>query len=276
MILKIASSQKKISSLKYMVKKTIRKIAKKAYKKIKTETGNRYGRGFNQIISKGVPQMAKDIVMLKNMLNVEKKQKENTYSATVGQVDINNSGAYTVDITPIFSQGITYTTRNGRSIKLTGATLHWQFQEQTAQLVRMKIRIQIVRVIGNPFSGTSPLTEFYDLNPLSTVVDYYSDRNPQNFKQFKVLSTKNITMYPDQMTTTGRCISLKQHLKLSHHIKYGNDGDGLVDGQIYAIVTCENGNRNFATASTLTEIPVLAANTGLQVRLYTRFYAIDN
>lgn len=259
------------------IKKVFRKNAKKAYSKIKTLTGNRYGRGFSEIVSKGVPQMAKDIVMLKNMLNVEKKQKENQYSVTVGQVDINSTGASIIDITPAFTEGVGFQNRTGRSLKLTGATLHWQWQEQNLQLVRLKLKIYIVRVIGNPFSsGNTMLTEFLDPNPLSTVVDYYSDRNPQNFKQFKILSSKTVTMYPDQMTTTGRCISLKQHLKLSHHIKYNNDADAIVDGQIFAIVVAENGNRNILTASTLTEIPILAANTGLQQRLYTRFYAVDN
>lgn len=257
------------------IKKFVKKTAKKVWKGVKTATGNRYGRGMKQIVSKGLPQMARDINNLKTLLNVEKKQKENTYSSICGQVNADSNGAYVVDITPIFSQNVTYTGRTGRSVKLTGATLHWQFQEQTAQLVRMKVKIHIIRIIGNPFT-TSPLTEYFDVNPLTSLVDYYSDRNPQNFKQFKTLATRTLTMYPDQMTTTGRCITSKIHLKLNHHIKYGNDADGIVDGQIYALVVCENGNCNFTTASTKTEIPITAPNTGLQVRMYSRFYAVDN
>jgi len=255
----------------------IKKYVKKGIKAIKKFTGNRYGRGAKQIISKGMPQMAKDIVMLKNMLNVEKKQAEHTYSANVGQVSFNSNGALAQDITPIFSPGTGFTQRTGRSVKITGATLHWSFQEQTNQLVRMKIKIYIVKVIGNPFtSGATMILEFLDKNPLSTQVDYYSDRNPQNFKQFKILGSRSVTMYPDQLTTTGRVVSSKMHLKLNHHIKYNNDTDGIVDGQIYAVVVCENGNADVANASTIVEIPVRAANTGVQARLYTRFYAVDN
>lgn len=257
--------------------KYVRKIAKKAVKAVKTITGNRYGRGTKQIISKGMPQMAKDIMRLKTLLNVEKKQKEDFFSSICGQVNVNNTGSSVTDITPIFTEGVGYTQRTGRSIKLTGATLHWQFQEQNAQLVRNKMTIYIVRVIGNPFTSASTfIAEFFDKNPLSTVVDYYSDRNPQNFKQFKILSKRNVTMYADQQTTTGRVVSCKMRLKLSHHVKYNDDLNTVVDGQIYAVVVCENGNCNVATASTLTEIPITAANTGLQVRMYQRFYAVDN
>lgn len=260
------------------IKKFIRKSAKKVFKKVKTVTGNRYGRGFNQIINKGVPQMAKDIVMLKNMLNVEKKQVESTYSNYVGQVNANTTGALVLDITPTPSEGLTYTTRNGRSIKLTGATLHMSLIEMSAQNIRIKVKIMIVQVIGNPFSSnTTMLSELLDPNPLyGTIIDYQSDRNIQNFRQFRIIYNKNVTLYEDQGSTTGRQLVKKIHLKLKNHVKFDKDTTTVVDGQMYMVVLPESGNSSTATASTIANLPVTAINTGLLHNLYTRFYFIDN
>jgi len=172
-------------------KRSFKKVAKKAWSGVKTLTGNRYGRGTKQIITKGVPQLAKDVLALQKLINVEKKVFELTNTVNVGQVFANVNGIGIIDVTPNPAEGITYTTRNGRSIKLTGGTMNMQFSEQSAQNIRCRVKIQLIQVIGNPFSsGATMLSELYDVNPLTTIIDFNSDRNPNNFRQFKILATK--------------------------------------------------------------------------------------
>ena len=79
---------------------------------IKKFTGNRYGRGSKQLITKGIPRLYKDVMMMKNLFNVEKKQYNNYTSSYIqtGSIDQNSSGHLCIDITPSPAQGITSTT----------------------------------------------------------------------------------------------------------------------------------------------------------------------
>lgn len=259
-------------------KSYVKKAAKKVGKAICTYTGSRYGRTRSEIATKGVTQLAKDVMMIKKLINVEKKIHELSFSQYVGQCNINLTGVGIQEITPNPAQGQTFTTRNGRSIKLTGATLNMQFIEMSSQTTRVNIRVMVIQVIGNPFTSASTmLTELYDANPLTSIIDYNSDRNPVNFKQFRILCNKRVTMPTENYNAqNGRQVTKKINLKLTSHIKYDGNSTTIVDGQIYMIAIPESGNANTATASTLSYVALQAANTGFVWNCYTRFYFVDN
>jgi hypothetical protein len=258
------------------MRKYVKKGAKKAWSAIKTATGNRYGRGRKQIISKGLPQMAKDINNLKALINVEKKYIDATYNQSFGQVFNNFAGTTILDITPVISQNVNYNGRTGQSVKLTGATIHMQLWQQTAGQNQCKIKFEIYYVKGTPEPTGTHFTQLYDPNPLLGIVDYNSDRQPNFYSEYKKIATKYCNFPAEQFAAqTNQSKNMKIHLKLNHHLRYDKNAIDLKNGQILIVAFAENGNNDPTNVSTL-GVPTKAAATGYNWNMFTRFYYVDN
>lgn len=263
-----------------MVVKTARKIYKK-YQKGGIRKVARYGakKVYRRYAKGGVSQVVKDVAMLKAMVNVEKKYLDNTYSDSVGQVLGNLTGVVYKDITPIPVQNVAFNGRTGQSIKLVSASLNIILNNQSAQRVGQRVRFEIYQVKGDPKTLTGINNELYDVNPLTSIVDYMSNRNPNNYGDFRKICTRRVYYPPEQHSGAGaaaRQRTLKINLKLNHHLRFDKNSLTLVSGQIFIFAVTETGNSSPAVASTLPNIANAAVSTGIDYDISSRFYYVDN
>lgn len=263
-----------------MVFKTARKLYKK-YQKGGVRKVAKYGakKVYRRYSSGGVAQVVKDVAMLKAMVNTEKKYFDATYSDTLGQCIGNFTGVNYKDITPLPVQNVAYNGRTGQSIKLVSAQINIIINNQSAQRVGQRIRFEIYSIKGDPKTLAAVGLELYDTNPLTSIVDYMSNRNPNNFGDFKKICTRYIYYPPEQHSGSGaaaRQKTMKINLKLNHHLRFDKNTLSLINGQIVIFAVTETGNASPATASVLPNIANAAINTGFEYDLSTRFYYVDN
>lgn len=260
-------------------KKTVKKAAKKAsrylnkrYFKKKSNYTPKWGR------------IEKDVAYLKSVLNPEKKKHQQNFTdGLVGQCNGNLSAYFILDVTPNPAQGTTSITRNGNSIKLHSAYLKMQFQNQAASNVNpMRLRVMLIQVIGQPITSNSVFVERF-LKPNSfipgvDIYDYFSDRDEEAFKQFRVLRSKNVYIKANQHSGQQSITNIGCGIKYkNYHVKFAADGSTTVmDGQMFLLVLADSGNVASATTSTLTGTAVTATNTGAYVQMDLTNYFYDN
>lgn len=264
-------------------KKTFKRLYNsKAGKSIRTATGNRYGRGAKEIISKGLPQLYKDVMMLKSTINAEKKFIDQVFSNNIAQLSANTSGFIIGEITPIPTEGITRSTRNGASIKLHSTHMQYQIIPQTSFKGPLKLKIMFIQVIGAPTTSYNPFVyNIFNNNAFvsPSIVDYNSTLNPDAFGTYRILRTFYTTVAPQ--TETGQIpiktgtIGMKYNRGKGHHIRFAGDTNVLADGQIVMILLCDTGNSS-SSASTSTGVATQTALTGITVQMATRHYYYDN
>uniref|UniRef100_UPI00404814E2 hypothetical protein n=1 Tax=Mariniflexile sp. TaxID=1979402 RepID=UPI00404814E2 len=197
-----------------------KKFSKKAVKYVKkryTRKGAGYKSGirFNKLIQ--------DVKLIKNSLNTEKKYIDDggTTGVPVGQQNVNGYGNQVLDITPInITQGVGYSQRVGKSIKLVAMALQYQMEQQSATSGPRSFQLYICKTNGAPQTPAAILTNFMAINPITSVYDTMSNRNINYFKDYVVLKKQRIYMKADNITgqtqlSTGKCV-----MKLNHHIQF--------------------------------------------------------
>lgn len=260
------------------------------WRAVKKFTGNRYGRGTKQIISKGVPQMIKDVMYLKKMINVEKKQFNNTTTQALGvaQVVGNSSGHQIFDITPTPTIGTSSTTRNGDSIKVVSAYHKFVFYQQANNVNQTRYIIEYFLVKGRANSSPQGLiSDIYKPNRMlgiapsggvtGTVYDYNSDRLQEGFKNYVLLKRKRFSLAADNYSGLNNTkeIAIKLQFK-NYHIKY-QTGTNVPDcGQILCVVRADLGNWSDTVASTITNAIVKPVLTGAGFQFDHTWYFVDN
>lgn len=269
-----------------MVFNRVRNLRKKWNKskigsKINQITGNRYGRGAKQILTKGVPQLTKDVLMMKKMLNAEKKRiGVATSNTSFGQLNYNSSAYIATDITPIPAQGVTSATRNGASIKLNSAFLKFQVYHQSSTTQPIKFRIIIAKVAGIPESNMNTFfQQCWQPNTFlsSTIYDFHSQPNPDYFRAYKIIKSRTVTVPADQITGVNMIKDISIPLKFkNHHIRFNADTTTVSSGQLVMWVVADCGNISSGSASTVTPIAVSGTSTGLIMNTNFMWYYYDN
>ena len=244
-----------------------RKVAKYGAKKVYS----RYARG-------GIARVVSDVARLKSLVNVEKKYIDQGYDQLVGQCNGNISATTALDITPIPTQGVGVNQRTGQSIKMTSMTVYISINMQSAQTIPCKIRFEIYKIIGNPQTSlTNVVTECYDVNPITTIVDFLSVRDPNFYSDFKKVATKTVSFPPAQYSgNTLRQKTVRFNIKINHHVRFNNSTTTLTDGQLVLMAFAEAGNVSTATQSTLPYVYSNLINTGFAYQLSNRYYYVDN
>lgn len=123
-----------------------------AYKKFVKRVVKRAGRALKKRYFKGkgygnpnVGQIASDVMMLKKLVNAEKKHTTIQVNGIgLGQVNVNAAGFYAVDLTPVPSAGVSEIQRTGTSIKLVSSHMRFQFIGQTNAINRTKVKILLI------------------------------------------------------------------------------------------------------------------------------------
>jgi len=208
-------------------------------------------------VKKGALRMSKivkDIKMLKHLVNVEKKRFDVTVTSplNVGQYNGALTGAHSSIITPYPIEGIAQGQRIGLSLKIVSMVMALQIYQQANAVNNLKVRWAIV---CRPTNDTNPnasgnLASFYEVNPFSGVIDYFSNRDPEYFSQFQLIKTGVVVLKQDQVTNGQSIVQIKVPLKLNHHLKFNQDSSTITTkNQFLLFMTASNGDTQASSLS---------------------------
>lgn len=257
--------------MKYPSKKQVRNVGRKIYK----------ATGFKNPFKKGKlssTRLIKDVQMLKSMINAEKKQITlSNVSDSVGQVNVNGYGNILRDITPVISQGVTGTTRNGISVKIHSMVLKGQLIQQANAMQAQKIKIEFFLNKGTYLSPSGLTGQILDTNGLNGLYDINSPRALDTFKNWSRVCSRTFTIGQDSQSGVTGFKDVIIPLKFKNwHIKYDQDNStSITNGQMIMIVTADSGNFG-STNSTTNYIPVTGALTGSSLNYFIQFWFYDN
>lgn len=246
------------------MKKFAKKYLPKAGKAIYATARNRYtsrgGANLNAI--------AKDVMLLKHLVNVEKKRHDRTISTPVNFAQYATAGitgAYSAVVTPNISEGVTGGQRIGLSIKLVSACLDIQFGQQANQAANLKIKWYLVMRPDNAQNITASvaLSECFEPNPFSGVIDFWSSRDAEYFTNFRIIKTGTVNLLADQTTGVNTFKQIKVPLKFNHHLKYNTDASSITTkNQFYLFAMASSGDTG--------------ATQGASIIYNMRWYYTDN
>jgi len=261
------------------VRKAIRKAGQAIKKRYKAKSGGRKSTGGYR-----VAKMAKDIMYLKSVLNPEKKRIVDSIDSTlVGQVNANTDGGYFEDITPIPSQGVTYDTRNGASIKLHSSMWHFQIFQAVGVIADIRMCVEMWAIKGEPYTGFTWRNEHWLPNPFvsssANIYDFNALTNPDNYMKGRCIARRYITLKADQTSTVKNILDFKIPVKYNngqgHHIRYNKDSTTVENGQLYLTIRADRGNISSTTPSTLSVADV-GVNTGVYMSYNVQHFFYDN
>jgi len=233
---------------------------KKTYRKVRNMAKKRYSNRSN---------IAKDVAMLKHLVNVEKKRVEKTVTIAQPFARSNASadGAYHEILTPTINQGIAFNERVGNSVKLVSGCLDVSIEQQINALNSNKLKLWIICRPENAggYSSLATLNQLLEVNPFTNRRDFYSNRDPEYFSEFRIIKTLTMTLQQDAISTGTSRLQKKIPLKFNHHLKYNTDGSTIsTKNQFYIIVTASDGEMASPTL------------TGAQIQYNMRWYFTDN
>lgn len=214
-----------------------RKYAKKIYKKVVNPYVNKK-KGYRNRM-----KLYKEVGAIKRMLNAEKKQAEFTLVASgVAQLANGVDGIFCQSIIPTIGQSTGFNGRTGRSIKLNGAYIRGKFVAQTNTINKVRFNMTLVRVVGKPQAVTDITAGMYNQDTLSGVRDYFAPRNPDSYSDYRVITSRNYTLYPDSISGQTGIVDFIMPLKLKHHIRYSLNTNTIEEGEIYIIIRGDSGD----------------------------------
>lgn len=261
----------------------VRKYAKRTKRAVK----KRYFKG-GKYSKPNVYTMAKDISLLRGMLNSEKKiftvstGAGNSYP--LGQVNQNASGHYIQGFTPGPVQGVESNQRVGSQIKLSSFHMDIQLWSQNSAISGNKFILEIWNVTGQAQDNLSNfMPDVYTPNSFTTggvsIYDMTSNRNVDNFKNYRCIVRKKLYLPPEDQAgqVSMRNFQIgKKFGKNGHMIRYASpDFPDITQGQLVLTIRADQGN-SAGTASTTGGIVTQAPYTGAWYKANTVFYYIDN
>lgn len=262
----------------------IKKFAKKATKAAGKRYEMSYGRRGLRMSKHSIPKIVKDVEMIKNRLNVEKKLTTGlVQTGTVGQADGNIAGYVVHDLTPLWTQGVGESQRVGNSLKLTGFHMKTQFKGQDSTGTLRRLKIQLIKTT-RPATVTlsTIINDMYDINPLTGFVDYHSDRDySDNQKTEKVIRTCYVTL-PNQPSafTGGTYAQIADKtipVKLNDVLRFENNLTSAPnDVRYFVVIFCDTGNKSPSAASTNSGVMLQPVNTGVEYQFHNKFWYVDN
>ena len=176
---------------KYVPKKKeskFRRYARKGRKVLKTTAQ----------VAADVARLSAAVAYMGARLNVEKKHLDvDVVTSSVGQTYGEADGIAMLDVTPSIGQGVSRAQRVGNSLKLTGMSFPCQFTGHEKCMAGRKIRMMLFRVTSanNGVSLTDMKNDYFDINPLSGIVDMGSQRQYRNGKHDGISLKRSIWMW---------------------------------------------------------------------------------
>ena len=236
-----------------------KKFVKKAYTKVKTAAKKRYTKkgGLN------VMKIAKDVMKMTQLLNVEKKYQ--VYTETGNEFSLEHY--YATEVTPVIPQGVTANTRTGNSVKLVSARLDVQIKAQANMTNQFRYKWYLVR---KPDAGpaTSPATvvnHFLEPNIFNGLYDVHSQRDPEFFKNYRVVAQGSGSLRPENLAGQMAINQWHKNLKLDFHLKFDSN---------QTVITTENGLYLIFVGDTGDNLTPYF--TGASLDLTLKYWYVDN
>jgi hypothetical protein len=229
-----------------------KKYAKKGLKKAGRYVKKRYFKGKGYTDPK-ISTMARDVMRLKQMINAE---KQNVETAVTNEYDlaqyngVSTSGSRVLaGIMPPISQGVGEDNRKGDSLKICSWVLKLQvYNNGNDTLSGVNYKFYVVRQPVNPPSTTSDtMGDFLEPNPFSGVIDYYSNRNYQHYKDFVVMGVIEGKLKANESQDAGQGSKTNVHTlarKQEFHIRYDKGTTDVLNNKIYLIAVASDGDRS--------------------------------
>lgn len=265
------------------IKRSVSSLAKKAKKFVK----KRYG--FNK--KSGGPRygkIASDVLMLKKMINAEKKVIEYAYGGleaptifNIGQVNgTAASGAFILDITPFPQLGNQVNQRNGNSIKACSALYQFQIQQMSAMTIDTTIIIEFWIVKGTPEGSATTLANLFTPATFSGVIDTNSARNQDKFNDYQLIRRFVKKQKADSLSNDANLLTFNVPMKFNrgkgHHVRLATDNVNILNGQMMMTLRASVGNMSSTTNSTRPVPYATVLNSGQTVRFASKLWYYDN
>lgn len=245
-----------------------RKQVKKAVKVVGRTAGKRYLKGARGKKSLNMRQIGQDVMMLKSLVNVEKRRFDITSAGalTFGQTaGAGVAGYLCVNVSPTPGQGTVLSARTGLSIKIVSCCIDMYFNQSVNAVNGGKIKwyMFIRKDNGVDTTPTVAATQLMEINPFSSVIDYHSSRDAEYFTSYKIIKQGVVSLTPDSLTSQIAFAQRKVPLKLNLHQKYNQDASNITTkNKFFMLFTMDTGDT--------------VALTGAQVQYNLRWYYTDN
>lgn len=236
----------------------------------------------------GIKKIAKQVRRLKNEIKRQVEVKEYTptdiFANTVGQVDANSSGSRVFQLNAMnLAQGVDSVNRVGVKVKHIGMSFRFQLATQTAAELANRLIIDVYRSPDFQSSDAGLRDQLYETDSISTVVDANSTRNYEFIKSkfnpngiHTLIKSKSVYIKRDEVTNQPCHMDFKFFIKQNCLLHYNGPSTQTPNNYRYfVVIRAQTGNRSTATASTLTNLPTGAINTGVLVRFQTTSYFVD-
>lgn len=272
----------------------IGKWAKKKSSQATKAAGKRYGvsvgrRGV-RFSKNSMSKIAKDVMMIKSQLNVEKKfiDKAEITEGSVGQVRDQGDGYYEDDITPAIAQGVAEQQRVGNSLKLTGMVLKLFLKKQAQAEGTRRVRFYVVRCLDRyvgdvALTGASVHGKILDPNPFCPVRDYNSNLDYTQFKdgRMRILLTRDVVFgqnNSDSLTIDSELMtkSITLALKLNDILRFETNGDALPENIRYKLIAVADGGNAGGTQSQVLGASSPTPLSAIDFKVHSRFWYVDN
>lgn len=180
-------------------KRTAKRYAKKGVKALK----KRYFKG-GKVKAKNVKlvQIAKDVSVLKSMVNAEKKRidEPNELAYEVAQIGtgLNSSGFMVKRNLFEVPTGLGHREKNGNSIK--AHSYHIDFRARamnTVQSLRLKVMLVLAKEPQNLTTSDDIISKLLKPSAFNDKYDILSPRNYENMNDFRIIASKNIYLKAD-------------------------------------------------------------------------------
>ncbi len=196
-------------------------------------------------------QVVSDVKLLKSLVNVEKKRalvSASNIKVARYQTSGVDTGAQILDITPVIAQGDAGNERNGNSLRLQSLFMDLWVEQQSATVNNLNLNMKVVCVPEDSSVSGDLLTQFYQANLFTGVIDSGSNRDPEYFTRFKVLKSTNVQIKEDNLAGGNYNRQLKIPLKLGTHLKYNTDAStSTTKNRYFLICTCDQGANGLNT-----------------------------
>lgn len=240
-------------------RRMIRNVGRKIYKATGYQNPMKKGKLMASRVIKQLPKVAKDVSILKSLVNAEKEiYSQNVTAATVGSLA---GQQYLQPITNI-TEGTGHGQRDGESCKLHGFRWNVRFVQQTNKLNEGKAKCWLVKFIGP--RGTTPGIDTFLKPDFDGRYTTNSERNEDWYTSYIVISSHTCYIKGDGITNqTSQALSKRygRFLKDAHQRYSGAAATTLLTDQMYIIAVSDAGDSG-------------AALTGLQFdsQLHISFY----
>lgn len=235
-----------------------------------------------------VPKNIRSIVkkeIVKMGAKPEVKRSDLTYSTTdavMGQCTGNANGWYGAEITPAIAQGSGVSQRVGNRVNVMSAYMTIQLRQMSGCSHPTKIKFQMYYDPTNNTDTISTIVDnLYNYNDYiggGVIYDYNSTRNLDYLTDMKLVRTWTSVLRADSVSsqlnlkTYGIGFKFKKPKNLSW-FSTGSTNNAV--GRFYLVAFADSGNCSTTTASTLSNAPVTAINTGVYINYSIKWYYTD-